>query len=68
MFLYRHSSNLYTIKILWAHFRDVYCLLNEKKHSKVWSKDLVYKKTIRLSSRTSQIQFNVMPETVYVIF
>ena len=32
-----------------------YCLLNEKKSAqKIWSKDLMYKGTFRLSSRTQQ--------------
>ena len=45
-----------------------YCLLNDKKYpQKVWSKDLVYKGTFRLSSRTPE-QFNVMPRTNYYYY
>ena len=44
---------------------NVVCLLNDKeKHSKVWSKDLVYEKTFRLSRHTPRIQFNVLSRTI----
>ena len=42
---------------------EYYCLLNDKKNAqKVWSKELVYKRTFRLSIRTQE-QFNVMSRT-----
>ena len=47
---------------------QIYCLLNDKKSAqKVWSKDLVYKGTFRLSSRTPHA-YKISYEVLHIVF